>query len=154
MKLRGSRAAAPKGSMTYAFTHMWDFLLLLLLLLPLLRTPPPPSHEAHISASRPIFLPRGPNPSLEAQIPTSRPKSLPQGPNSSLKRFGPQGCYLGLEDGIWASRLRYGPRGWGEGGMKKEEKEKEEKIPRMCESMGHRPLWSHCPAPQLNAQPT
>ena len=27
----GSRAAAPKGSMTYAFTHMGDFLLLLLL---------------------------------------------------------------------------------------------------------------------------
>ena len=31
-----SRAAAPKGSMTYAFTHMGDFLLLLLLLLLLL----------------------------------------------------------------------------------------------------------------------
>ena len=46
-------AAAPKGSMTYAFTHMGDFLLLLLLLLR-----PPPS-----------------NPSLEAQIPVSRPKS-------------------------------------------------------------------------------
>ena len=30
-------AAAPKGSMTYAFTHMGDFLLLLLLLL----RPPP-----------------------------------------------------------------------------------------------------------------
>ena len=29
----GSRAAAPKGSMTYAFTHIGDFLLLLLLLL-------------------------------------------------------------------------------------------------------------------------
>ena len=29
----GSRAAAPKGSMTYAFTHMEDFLLLLLLVI-------------------------------------------------------------------------------------------------------------------------
>ena len=29
MKLRGSRAVAPKGSMTYAFTHMRNYLLLL-----------------------------------------------------------------------------------------------------------------------------
>ena len=51
-------AAAPKGSMTYAFTHMGSFLLLLLLLL---RTP----------------LPQSPGPylSLEAHIPASRPKS-------------------------------------------------------------------------------
>ena len=42
-------AAAPKGSMTYAFKHMGNFLLLLLLLL-LLRTPPPPSLHANISA--------------------------------------------------------------------------------------------------------
>ena len=53
MKLRGSRAAAPKGSMTYAFTHMGDFLLLLLLLL-LLRPSPLKSQS------------RGPNSSLEA----------------------------------------------------------------------------------------
>ena len=33
-------AAAPKGSITYAFTHMGDFPLLLLL--PLLPRPPPP----------------------------------------------------------------------------------------------------------------
>ena len=64
-------AAAPKGSMTYAFTHMGNFLLLLLLL----RTPPPPSLQAHISASRPISQPWGPNPCLEAQIPTPRSKS-------------------------------------------------------------------------------
>ena len=102
-------AAAPKGSMTYAFTHMGNFLLLL-------RTPPPPSLQAYISAWRPISQPRGPNPSLEAQIPPSRPKSQPQGPNSSLKGFGPQDWDLGLEAGIWASRLRYGPGGWGEGG--------------------------------------
>ena len=29
---------------------------------------------------------------------------------------------------------------------KKEEKE-EEKIPHMCESIGHRPFWGRCPAP-------
>ena len=58
-------AAALKGSMTYAFTHMGDFLLLLLLLLLLLRTPPPP-------VSRPISQPGGPYPSLEAQIPDLR----------------------------------------------------------------------------------
>ena len=45
--------------------------------------------------------------------------------------FGPQDWDLGLEAGIWASRLRYGPGGWEE-----EEKEKEEKIPHMCESIG------------------
>ena len=27
---------------------------------------------------------------------------------------------------------------------KKKEKEKE-KIPHMCESIGHQPLWGHCP---------
>ena len=48
-------AAAPKGSMTFAFTHMGDFLLLLLLLLLLLRTPPPLP-----PASRPISQPGGP----------------------------------------------------------------------------------------------
>ena len=54
-------AAAPKGSMTYAFTHMGDFLLLLpLLLLLLLRTPPP-------------IQPLGPYLSLEGHIPVLRP---------------------------------------------------------------------------------
>ena len=53
-------AAAPKGSMTYAFTHMGNILLLLHLLL--LRTPPSPQ-------------PPGPYLSLEAHIPAWRPKS-------------------------------------------------------------------------------
>ena len=54
---------------------------------------------------------------------------------------------MGLEAGIWASRLRYGPGGWGRGGTKeeKEKKKKEEKIPHMCESIGHRPLRGRCP---------
>ena len=73
-------AAAPKGPMTYAFTHMGNFLLLLLLLL---RTPLPP-------ASRPISQPGGPYPSLEAQISVLWPKSL--------------------ETGIWASGLGFGPQ--------------------------------------------
>ena len=73
-------------------------------------------------------------------------------------RFRPWGWDLGLEVGIWASRQGFGPQGWdmgleaeiwawrlGEGGTKKEEKEKEEKIPHMCESIGHRPLWGRCP---------
>ena len=131
-------AAAPKEPMTYAFTHMGNFLLLLLLLL--LRTPPPPSLQAHISAWRPISQPGGPNPSLEAQIPSSRPKSQPQGPDSSHEAqiprewnlghgvedwalrvgFGPQDWDLGLEAGIWASRLRYRPGGRGEGGYEEE----------------------------------
>ena len=115
----GSRAAALKGSMTYAFTQGNSFLLPLLLLL-LLRTHPP--------TSRPLSQPRGPYPSLKSQIPVWRPKSQPQGPNPilrskfhfrgpnpSFERFGPQDRHLGLEAGIWASRLRYGPGGWGRG---------------------------------------
>ena len=53
---------------------------------------------------------------------------------------------MGLKARIWASRLRYGLGGRGEGGTeKKKEEEKEEKIPHMCESIGHRPLWGRCP---------
>ena len=57
--------------------------------------------------------------------------------------FGPQDWDLGLEAGIWASRLRYGPQSLGEGGTKKEKEE--EKIPHMCESIGHRPPRGRCP---------
>ena len=46
--------------------------------------------------------------------------------------LGPRDWDLGLETGIWASRLGF------EGGTKKENKEEEkEKIPHMCESIGH-----------------
>ena len=71
---RGNRSVAQKGSMTYAFTHMGNFLLLLLLLLCL---PPPsnPSLKAQIPVSRPKSQSRGPNPSLEVQIQVLRPKS-------------------------------------------------------------------------------
>ena len=68
-------AAAPKGLVTYAFTHIVNFLLLLLPLLLLLT---PPHTSGLISQSH------GPYPSLEAQI--------------------PQGWDLGLEDGILALR--------------------------------------------------
>ena len=65
--------------------------------------------------------------------------------------FGPQNIDLGLETGIWASRLIRG------GGMeKKEEKEEEkkkEKIPHMCESIGHRPLRGRCPASPSTSNP-
>ena len=64
-------AAAPKGSMTYAFTLMGNFLLLLLLCTPL------------PSASRPKSQPQGPNSSLEAPIPTLRLKSQSRGSNLS-----------------------------------------------------------------------
>ena len=62
--LSGARfgAAETKGSMTYAFTRMGNFLLL------------PPSF------SYPPF-PLGPNPSLETKIPTSWSSFQPQGPN-------------------------------------------------------------------------
>ena len=35
------------------------------------------------------------------------------------------------------------------GGGTEEEEEEKEKIP-LCESIGHRPLWSRCPALTLN----
>ena len=57
-------AAAPKGLMTYGFTHMGNFLFLLLLC-PSVRTPHP--------ASRPKSQSLGPNPIPKAQILASRP---------------------------------------------------------------------------------
>ena len=45
----------------------------------------------------------------------------------------------------------------GERGGTKEEKEKEEeeeKIPHMCESIGHRPLWGRCPKRGPTNRPT
>ena len=59
--------------------------------------------------------------------------------------FGPQDWDLGLETGIWPQRLGF--EGEGTEKEKKEEEEKTEKIPHMCESIGHRPLWGRCPAP-------
>ena len=51
--------------------------------------------------------------------------------------FGPKDLDLGLETGIWASRM-----GFEGAGTDMEEKEK---IPHMCESIGHRPLRGRCP---------
>ena len=34
----------------------------------------------------------------------------------------------------------------GRGGVEEKEKEEEEKIPHMCESIGHGPLQGRCPA--------
>ena len=128
---------APKGSMTYAFTHMGNFLLLLLLLLlgsGLL---------AGIWTSRLRFGPQGWDLGLQARILAFR------------LGFGPRGWDLGLKTGIWASRLEFGPRDWDlrGGGMEEGEKEKE-KIPHMCESIGHRPFQSRCPAPPLTSSIT
>ena len=52
--------------------------------------------------------------------------------------FGPRDWDLGLETGIWALILGF------KGGTEEEKKEEEEKIPHMCESIGHRPLQSRC----------
>ena len=67
-------AAAPKGSMIYAFTHMGDFLLLL--------RPPPPLTQ--ILASRPKTHPQGPNPSLKAQIPVFGLQRQDFGPKAEI----------------------------------------------------------------------
>ena len=68
------RAAAPKGSMTYAFTHMGNIFLLPLLLL-LLRPTSNPSLEAQIPVSRPKSQSRDANPRIKAQILASKIKS-------------------------------------------------------------------------------
>ena len=57
--------------------------------------------------------------------------------------FVPQGWYLGLKTGICASRLEFGLRDWD---LRRGMKEKEEKIPHICESIGHQPLRGRCPA--------
>ena len=98
------------GSVTYAFTHMGNFLLLLLPLLLLLT---PPSTSGLISQSH------GPYPSLEAQILVLRPNSQPHGPNPNPKAQIPASRNLGLEAGIWTLRLIYRLGGWvgdGDGG--------------------------------------
>ena len=50
---------------------------------------------------------------------------------------------MGLETGIEDLEARIRVRG-GTDGRTEKEKEKE-KIPDMCESIGHPPLWDHCP---------
>ena len=72
----------------------------------------------------------------EFSPPPSSPSSPYPPPPSSLMGFGPQDWDLGLQAGMWASRLRYGLGGWAEGGAE-EKKEDEEKIPHLCESIGH-----------------
>ena len=106
--------------------------------------PSNPSLEAHIPALRPKSQSQGPGPSLEAQIPALNPSGwdlgLKSGIWSSRLGFGLQSRDLGLKAGIWALRLGSESEGRGI-------KEKEEKIPHMCESITHRPLWGRCPAP-------
>ena len=75
----GSRAAAPKGSITYDFTHMGDFLLLLR------PSVHPPILKAQIPVPRPKSQSRGPNPIQKAQIPGLGPKSHPLGSNPSCE---------------------------------------------------------------------
>ena len=101
-----SWAAAPKKSMTYAFTLMGKFLLL---------------HP----------WPGGQNPNLKAKILTWRPKSylkakIPssnlQSQNPSLEGFGSQDWDLGLKARICASRLRYEPAVGGGGWRRRRKK--------------------------------
>ena len=63
---------------------------------------------------------------------------------------------MGLADRIWATRLGFGSRDWdlgletgggtdGRTEEKGKEEKEEEKIPHMCESIGHWPLRGRCP---------
>ena len=54
---------------------------------------------------------------------------------------------MGFKAGIWA--LRLGSESEGRGTVEEEKEKKEEKIPHMCESIGHQPLSGSCPAPPL-----
>ena len=67
--------------------------------------------------------------------------------------FGSRNWDLGLGTGIWASRLGGGGR-MEEEEMEEEEEEEKEKIPHMCESIGHRPLRGRCPAPPSTSSTT
>ena len=69
---------------------------------------------------------------------------------ASRLEFGPRDWDFGLETGIWASRLGFE----GGGTEKMEEEEEKEKIPHMCESIGHRPLRGRCPAPPSTSSTT
>ena len=95
----GSRAAAQKGSMTYAFTHKRNYLLLFRVI----------------------------------------------GIWTFGLGFRPWGWGLDLGAGISASKLGFE---LGEGGTAKKKSRKEkkkDKIPHMCESIGHRPLLGRRP---------
>ena len=64
---------------------------------------------------------------------------------------------MGLKTGIWASRPEFGPRDWDlRGGTeeKKKKKKEKEKIPHICESIGHRPLRGPCPKRRRNNRGT
>ena len=85
-------AAAPKGSMTYAFTHRGNFSSSSSFIpLPLKSQPrgQNPSLEAHILASRPKSHPRDPNPNLETQILALTSKSQPWCANSGARSNPP-----------------------------------------------------------------
>ena len=85
----GSRAAAPKGLMTCAFTHVGNFLLLF------------PDFGIWVFGLR--FGWQGWILAFKAEFGPLR------------LEFGPQGWDLGPEDGIWALTLRSGPRDWDSG---------------------------------------
>ena len=110
----GFWAAAPKGSITYSFTHVGNFLLLLLLPRPF-----PLKSQS-----------QGPNSSIVAQIPATRPMSQPSFKAPRL-RFGPHGWDLGLQTRIWALRLGFEGEGTGE---------EEEKIPHVWKHRSLTPL--------------
>ena len=140
---------------------------------------PNSSLEAQIPVLRPKSKPQVLNPSFQAQILawklrsgsqgwelgllagiwTLRLRFWPQGWNLGLQArirawklgFRTRGLDLGLETGIWASKLEFGPRDCDlRGGTKEEEEEVEEKIPHMCESIGHPPLRGRCPKKGAN----
>ena len=102
--------------------------------------PSKPSLVAQIPVLRPKSQPQGLNPSLEAQISAVKVKILSLRPKSHS-----WGQNLILEAQIPASR----PKSQFEDQIKAfgAAAQKEEIIPHMCESIGHRPLQGRCPAP-------
>ena len=132
--------------MTYAFTHMGNFLLLLLLLRPPLVSNSRPKHqpqspntslEAQIIALRHKCQPSGPNPSLKTQIAATKPKSQPHGPIQASK---PKSQLKGLNRCLKALILEKNQEGEGENSP----------YVTMCERIGHCALWGRFPAPSLS----
>ena len=60
---------------------------------------------------------------------------------------GQRGLYLSLKAHIPASRPKSQPRGPNPSHETQSQEEEKKKIPHMCESIDHRPLWGRCPAP-------
>ena len=118
-------AAAPKGSMTYAFTHIRNFLL--------------PQKLAKIGRIWQILAGFG---RIWQDL------GFRAGIWASRLGFGPRGWILGLKAGIWTSRLGFRPKDW-DLGLKARilalRRRRGRRNLCICKSIGQRPQRGRCP---------